>query len=185
MASDARDNPFQILGLEPSLRLKPSEIDRAYLDRIATAHPDANPDADPAVDSATLHAAKQTLKDPERRANALLAHLGGPSSEANKALPTTFLVEIMETREQVEAELAQNAEAARERWGAWADAERARYIDTLAPLFDRAADPTGDPADNAGVRDQIRIQLNAWRYVERLAEQLDPDYDPARADFNS
>ena len=30
---------------------------------------------------------------------------------------------------------------------------------------------------------EVRTRLNAWRYIERLIEQLDPDYDPARADF--
>ena len=30
---------------------------------------------------------------------------------------------------------------------------------------------------------EIRIRLNAWRYIERLIEQLDPGYDPDVADF--
>jgi len=40
----------------------------------------------------------------------------------------------------------------------------------------------GDPPDPA-LLGEIRTQLNAWRYIERLIEQLDPQYDPNRADF--
>ena len=29
---------------------------------------------------------------------------------------------------------------------------------------------------------QVRRELNAWRYTERLIEQLDPGYEPGRAD---
>ena len=42
------------------------------------------------------------------------------------------------------------------------------------------------PYENARVLERtcfIRESLNAWRYIERLIEQLDPDYSPAEADF--
>ena len=40
-----------------------------------------------------------------------------------------------------------------------------------------------DETNEQAVLSEIRTQLNAWRYIERLIEQLDPDYDPNRADF--
>ncbi|MEL7473213.1 MAG: iron-sulfur cluster co-chaperone HscB C-terminal domain-containing protein [Planctomycetota bacterium] len=167
------NDPFTLLGLPARLDLASDAIERAYLTRVASAHPDVQSEATTG-DAATLNRARHTLLDPERRANALLDVLGGPSPSDHNALPDGFLFDIMETREQVEADTASDADAARAKWGAWAESQRAAY---LADLTERFAAPEPD-------RSAIRAQLNAWRYIERLIEQLDPDYDPARADFD-
>lgn len=166
-------DPFAVLGLPRRFDLGEGEIERAFLTRAAGAHPDAAGDDDAMAD---LTDARRVLADPERRANALLALLGGASKEADRSLPDGFLMEIMETRQQVEAELPDPE--ARVRWTEWAKAERARYAQAVGRLFERA----GSDADGS-VLTSIRTQLNAWRYIERLAEQLDPDYDPNQADF--
>ena len=58
------------------------------------------------------------------------------------------------------------------------DPETAQLAHTVNRLFDALGERPDAPALAA-----IRRELNAWRYIERLIEQLDPDYDPARADF--
>lgn len=168
-------DPFDTLGLEARFDLDRAEIERAYLSRVASAHPDRGGEAH--TTAASLNKARKTLLDAERRAGALLARLGGPSSSADTSLPDGFLMEIMEVRTAIEESLAGGAGTAREDWQAWADERRAGHIGRIGPMFERAL------AGDSGVLSGIRRELNAWRYIERLIEQLDPEYDPARADF--
>lgn len=165
-------DPFDTLGLEARFDLSRAEIERAYLSRVASAHPDRGNDV-PST-AADLNKARQTLLDAERRAGALLARLGGPSSSADTSLPDGFLMEIMEVRTAIEESLAGEAG---EDWEAWADERRAGHIARIGAMFERAL------AGDSGVLSEIRRELNAWRYIERLIEQLDPGYDPSRADF--
>ena len=130
---------------------------------------------------AELNRAKGVLSSPERRADALLVRLGGPSREEHKQLPAAFLAEMMEVREQIEEAMGspQDARAReREKWQTWADGERARAIEEVGAMFGALGSPPAAEALRA-----IRTRLNAWRYIERLIEQLDPDYNPAKADF--
>ncbi|MBZ0171321.1 MAG: hypothetical protein K8E66_02985 [Phycisphaerales bacterium] len=168
-------DPFDTLGFEPRFDLASAEIERAYLARIASAHPDR--DADSAGPAAALNIARATLLNAERRANALLARLGGPGPADDKSLPDGFLMEMMAVRGEIEGAIAEGGDDVRRAWEAWAEGRRAGYVDRITPLFARAA------GGDRSVLTEIRTGLNAWRYIERLIEQLDPDYDPARADF--
>ncbi len=136
------------------------------------------PGADAAREMARLNAAHETLADPERRAGALLALLGGPAKEQSKALPDGFLQQTLEIREQIEETIASGDPEARAEIERWAEARRDEHIRRVASLFADLADP---PARAS--LDALRCELNAWRYVERLIEQLDPAYDPNNADF--
>jgi hypothetical protein len=148
------------------------------LTRAAVVHPDLAVDDEADRAAATLNKAKAILEDPERRAGALLARLGGPGKSEDKSLPAGFLMSMMETREAVEEALASKDPGARARWEAWAQEQRGEYQRRVASLFAAA----GESRDAPTLR-VIRQELNAWRYIERLIEQLDPDYDPARRDF--
>src|SRR5262249_47918035 len=125
---------------------------------------------------------RRLLVSPELRAGALLGLLGGPTRDGEKGLPTGFLVEIMEIREEMEAALDNRDDGARERerrrGEAWAADQRRMAIDDVSGMFAALSSPAAPEALRA-----IRVRLNAWRYVERLIEQLDPRYDPARSDF--
>lgn len=105
---------------------------------------------------AELNEAKRVLEDPERRANALLAKLGGPSKEEDRSLPEGFLMEMMEVREQMEEDGA----AGRGKWEEWAKERRGEAIEEVGAMFRerRLA--------------EVRRRLNAWRYIERMMEQL-------------
>lgn len=176
LTNDAAD-PFALLGLPRRFDLSDAEIEAAFLARLANVHPDlAGEEA--SVDAAALTAARGTLADPERRAGALLRLLGGPSASDDPALPEGFLMEIMELREEVEADLASQGAEARRRWSAFAEERRRSHLARVAELFE-AAMATPGPETLRGVRQE----LNAWRYTERLIEQLDPGYNPAWADF--
>jgi hypothetical protein len=165
-------NPFAVLGLPAEYGLTGQQISRAYLARISGAHPDAGEEDD--VVAAGLNEARRVLENPETRAAALLALRGDEAGGASKELPRGFLAAMMGTREEVEEALASGDEGARARWQAWAAVQRGEYEGRVARLFAQGAETV-----------EIRRELNAWRYIERLIEQLDPNYDPGRADFGS
>lgn len=173
---------FALLGLPRTFELELKDIRRAHLAAVARSHPDAGRDADAdALDAAgsvggeggdeagAINMAKQVLMDPERRADVLLVLMGGPSKDADKSLPPGYLMEMMQTREQIDA--ATTPEAKRH-WREWAAQRRAEHIQRVRDLFRRATPHQGSTPQPAVLKD-IRLELNAWRYIERLVEQLD------------
>lgn len=153
-------DPFAILGLPRRFDLTDAAIRRAFLAKVQSAHPDAGGDQDVGAD---LTKARDTLLNPESRADTLLRLLGGPAKDADKTLPPGFLMDIMETREALEAALASKDPAELERLRHWALEQRQSYASTVAAAF-AANDTQG-----------LRTTLNAWRYVERMIEQMDPN----------
>lgn len=167
------DNPFDTLGLRPSFDISAAALSRAFLARVAASHPDlADPDAEQET-AAKLNEARAVLADPERRADALLRLRGGPAKDADRSLPDGFLLAMMQRREEIEDALRAGGPLARETWQRWAAEQRADYESRVGAMFRDNAPPAA-----------IRRELNAWRYIERLIEQLDPHYDPARADHD-
>ncbi|MBA4028497.1 MAG: hypothetical protein C0475_05090 [Planctomyces sp.] len=202
-AAAAQDDPFGLLGLPATMDLDAAHVESAYLARARLAHPDhapavpppptpppspntpADPHARPAPAVSTtappnddgpiaaLNEARRTLRDPVRRAGALLRVLGGPGPEGDRSVPTGFLQELMDTRERIEAERASAGGAlpgpAVDRWLAWAERRRAELLQELRRALAGAA-----PGD-AATLGRARQLLNALRSVERTAEQLDAD----------
>jgi molecular chaperone HscB len=166
-------DPFDVLGLPPTFNLTRDQIERAYLERSVHVHPDAvgaaGSDADDA--SALVHASRETLLSSELRANALLARLGGPSKEAVKSLPPAFLAEVMELREAVEEALASPSPGARRAAREEGLRRRAEFESLVASLFrDISALP---PQTRPPALCNMRTHLNAWRYIERMIEQVE------------
>lgn len=162
-------DPFAIFGLPRRFDLDAAVVQRAYLSRSANLHPDLGiePLGDGGLDSASLNRAKSILDDPEQRADALLVLLGGPTREAERALPDGFLMDIMETRERLDDALRSGDRAAAAELEAWAANQRAAHISTVRDRF--AALPA---APSPSQLREIRRELNAWRYIERMLEQL-------------
>lgn len=161
-------DPFATLGLERRFSITRREVEAAARARLATLHPDlagggALAEDDAEAQASAVNAAKRDLADPERRANALLALLGGPSASDDDSLPDGFLMEIMEARQA--AEFADEGDA--EDWSAWAETRRRGLMDEVGGLLD-AAGAADDPAALA----EARCLMNAWRYIERMREQL-------------
>lgn len=161
----AHDDPFAILGLEPTFDLDPAEVERSYLSRVASGHPDLGGDGPEAGDdTARLNHARRTLLDPEARASALLTHLGHPAGDVS--LPEGFLLEIMDARMEYEQAAAEGDRHQLEHWQRWARERRHEAIGQVAGLFRRHR-ATGEPE----VLGEIKRTLNAWRYIERMIEQ--------------
>jgi hypothetical protein len=167
------DDPFETLGLPPRFDLDPTTIERAWLEKMATAHPDIAGSA--GSDTASrINRAKGCIENAESRANVLLQHLGGPSAEDNNALPDGFLMDIFAVREDMEQRLAQDGDEARQQLREWASARRAEHEAVVRELFATKGIHS--------VLTRIREQLNVWRYTERMIEQLDPSYHPTRSE---
>lgn len=167
MSTPPHDDPFDVLGLPATFDLDRSRLQSAYLAKAAQAHPDAAGSDDLA---AQINQAKRTLEDPERRANALLARLGGPSKEHNRDLPPGFLMELMSTREEME-EIAQSQDAqALDTFRTMAESRRSGHIERISTLVQELDSP---PTPESLAR--IRVELNAWRYAERMIEQIQPN----------
>jgi curved DNA-binding protein CbpA len=158
-------DPFDTLGVPPTFDLTPAQLRTAFLARSGQLHPDVAAGAE--SEAAALNEAKRALDDPESRAEALLARLGGPAKHQDRSLPPAFLQEMLEIREQIDASRATPGGV--EQWERWAAERRSQHIESVAYLF-RNMDP-GRP-DESALR-AVRRELNMWRYVERLIEQLD------------
>lgn len=109
------------------------------------------------LSAAELNDAKEVLLNPESRANALLELLGGPGKSEDRSLPDGFLLEMMEVREAVESGEGKDSGE----WRAWAMERRREHERCVADAF--------ESHDLRGAR----RHLNAWRYIERMIEQLD------------
>jgi curved DNA-binding protein CbpA len=160
------NNPFSLLSLEPSFLIEAAAVERAFLRTVARLHPD-HAGNDPVDDGsvAAVTNARDVLLDAERRAGALLELRGGPGPHADRSLPEGFLEHILELRQTIEDELAQGGAAALARWRTWATNRRAEHVSKVTELFTRS----GQDATQLAA---IRTELNAWRYTERMIEQL-------------
>ncbi len=158
------DDPFETLGVEPRFDLDETDLHQRFIRATAAAHPDRYLDpleqADAADRASQINHAYRVLSDPESRANALLATLGGPAKEDDPSLPPDLLMDMMEVREEMEAAIEANDSADLERLRKWAEGRRAEHLDRIAAHF--------------GANDlaQVRLELNAMRYIERMLEQM-------------
>ena len=167
-------DPYNILGLSKRFDLDESELQQRFVTLSAEHHPDKFTDPieqmDAAEKSAEINTAYHTLKDPEQRANALLALMGGPTKEADNSLPPTLLMEMMEIREDMESAMANHDQAKLDKLRQWAKEEREEYLNMISPLFAKAVDGKLD----TNTAKQIRLHLNGLRYIERMLEQMPP-----------
>jgi len=178
MTQEQLQNPYETLGIPMRYTIERDQVERAYRARLTAAHPDAGGAAGEA-DPATLNKARQALLDDEQRAVILLTLLDGPGASDCKDLPDGFLMDMMMQRQEIEEAIESGGEQEREDWERWGIEQRRSYRDRVEAMF--AA--LGDDPKAEDLR-AIRVELNAWRYIERLIEQLDPEYDPSRADFS-
>jgi len=155
---------FETLGLPVRFDLDLTQIERAFMARVAQAHPDLACSASE-TDAAALNEARRSLIDPEQRARAVLA-TRAPDAQAPPLSPA-FLAEILEVRQEAEDAMASNDEETVERWRQWAADRRAAIISELETLLGGEPEPL----------DEARAQLAAgvlqqWRYFERMLEQV-------------
>jgi molecular chaperone HscB len=164
-------NAFDLLGLPPRFELDAEDLRRVFLKRSREVHPDrfvASPPAERAAAerrSAHLNDAYETLRDPLRRAEHLLALAGGPNSTQERTVPQAVLTETLVLREEIDD--AQSAGDAA-RLAALRGAIESSREGVLARIAALAARLPGDASAVA----PLRLELNSIRYYDRMLEQL-------------
>lgn len=168
---------FDRLGLPRRFVLDAGELESAYLARARAVHPDyhlagASADRNASLElSAAVNEAYNTLRDPFTRAEHLLALEGGPSASEHKQMPSAFLAEMLDLREQLE--LARGAGG--NRLDALASDFDRRYNEFLTAVgesFRRYEGLAANSPERANLLRQIRASLNAAKYVRGLIRDL-------------
>lgn len=127
--------------------------------------------------SARVNDAHKVLADDEERANYLLALRGGPGKDDNKTLPPDFLQKMLMVREEMEEAQQSGDQTALAAFETQAKEERVTLLKAIAALF-RGLDSADPEPVKVQRRIQIRVHLNALRYIERMLEQVHPTEGP-------
>lgn len=157
-------DPWVILGLSPSYSVDLAALDARYHELSKVVHPDRQVGKSPAERRRALslavdvNAAYRSLRDPIRRAEALLAR-GGRAAE--RAAPSAeFLMDVMELREALASARAAGDLDGVRRMADAVRARRDRVIGALAAAFD-------------GARDDDAVPLVAeLRYLARFLDEV-------------
>lgn len=173
-------DPFDTLGTAPRFDLDLSALEQRHRDLSRALHPDRYASAPAAERRLALgHAievneAWRTLRDPVRRAEALLRRAGVPVGEtAEPKASQELLIDFLEAREEL-ADAARGKQLARvARLG---DAMRVRQQRVEARLVAAfAAAGVGTGGDAAPDRDKLALAvplLGELRYVRRFLEEV-------------
>ncbi len=168
-------DPFKTLDLPPRFDLDTGDLHTRFIQASAATHPDRYTDpvqqAQAAERAAEINHAYAVLSDPERRADALLTLLGGPAKDQDKSLPPDHLMDMMETRETLEAAVANQDHAELDKLRAWAHDHREAHLKKIAELFAESANDSGNELPDPTAK-AIRLQLNALRYIQRMLDQM-------------
>jgi molecular chaperone HscB len=169
-SSTVAPGPFAVLGIEPRFDLDLVAAGELHRELSRALHPDRFVGA-PAGErrqalnkAIAVNEAWRIVKDPVRRAEALLQHFGVTVTERNdpKASPA-LLMEMMEAREEL-GTLRANAQATQlSVWRARQEQRRDAVCTTLAERFTTAA-ASGDFT-------AVRETLVELRYLQRLLEE--------------
>lgn len=164
-------DPFDTLGLPPRFDLDPSALERRHLELSRALHPDryaSSPAAERRLalgKAIEVNDAFRALRDPIRRAEALLARLGANVDERSqpKASPA-LLMEMMETREELSDSHRRRDHAAVERLAAGMRVRRAAVLQRLAAGFPEAA-------SDALKLEEVARTLGELRYLHRFLDE--------------
>jgi molecular chaperone HscB len=156
---------FERLGLPRRFAVEAAVLERAYLDHSRAVHPDFHAQGHSGELAASerlaaeVNEAYATLKDSFRRAEHLLALLGGQTATQMKEIAPAFLMEMMEIREQIETADVPG----KEQLEADLVVRYTSVFHTIEGLFERN-DLTA-----------IRKELNAAKYLKGLLRDLRND----------
>ena len=171
---------FERLGLPRRFSVDPTAIEREYLARSRSYHPDFHHDSSTAQQraslelTAALNEAYLTLKDPLRRAEYLLKLLGGPSAREEKNLDQEFLMAMMDVRERIEEARRSDPTALSEIDAELHETQTAR-LRRVESHFDRMDELPLDHPDRASLLSAIRQDLNAVKTVQSLIRDIHLD----------
>jgi molecular chaperone HscB len=161
-------NPFETLGVEPVFSLDLALLEQRHRDLSRALHPDRHAASGASERRMALgraieaNEAFRTLKDPVRRAEALLSLRGVHSGEGKEpSASPALLMEVMERREALAEVRKTKNEAALARLIAEVKAEAARVEATLGREF----------ASSSGNSAEILKCIGELRYYRRFLDE--------------
>ncbi|MBC8329080.1 MAG: Fe-S protein assembly co-chaperone HscB [Planctomycetes bacterium] len=170
-------DPFALLGLPRGFRLDETELHRRHLELSLRWHPDRfvlRPAAErlQAEDEmARLNQAYGLLRDPARRAEALLALRGAPAGEGTDATSSPeFLMEMMELKEEAAEAAAERDRARLQELLCGLNVKLAQEVEELGGALDELP---GDPVEAATGVAAARARLTEIAYLRKTRETLE------------
>ena len=166
-------NHFELFGLAPAFALEPEALERSYRDIQSKVHPDRFAHAGDAERRASLqwttrvNEAYRTLKDPVQRAKHILELQGvDVAFETNTQMPTDFLLQQLELREELESATA-GKDALR------LDRMRARLRTQKQSLEKHIGEAIDARKDYASAAHMVRKLM----FLDRLDAEIDQAYE--------
>jgi molecular chaperone HscB len=165
-------NYFELFGLPRRFEVDTALLEERYLAISRNIHPDKYATAGEGMQafalraSASVNNAYDVLRDPLHRAEYLLESAGGKSATQDKRVPQDLLAEVLMLREELEEARATNDRTALE-------ALRTLVARRKQETEHKVASLSRDLNTAAGeVKDELRLQLNALKYLNNLLAQM-------------
>lgn len=169
-------SPFELLGLPAGWEVDRKQLKRQLLKLSRAVHPDFFATAEESTRqraedaSAALNAAHDTLGDDFKRANHLVASLGGPSESDERQMPQAFLMQVLEWNEVLED--AQGAKPGSAEWIVMEQLAGELATERQARVTAIAAQLTPLPSKGDASLLATRQELNAVRYIDRTQTEI-------------
>ncbi len=166
MSVEAQVDPFALLGVPAQFDLDLQAAESRYRELTRALHPDRHAQADAPTRQSALsrsidvNTAWRAVRDPFSRCEALAARLGVQLDEHGRSTPDTWLMGMLELREQLE-----DAHAQKDR--ATVDAIRAQATAAISSLFGAFASAAASEQ-----RTEVALLLARLRYLRRLQEDV-------------
>jgi molecular chaperone HscB len=164
---------FELFGLPAAFGLDNEMLEKAYREIQSQVHPDRFAHAGDAERRASLqwttrvNEAYRTLKDPVQRAKHILdLHGVDVAFETNTQMPTDFLLQQLELREELEAAAAKKDAVA-------LDALRERLRQEKSVLESQIGESIDRDKDYASAAGQVRKLM----FLDRLDAEIDEAYE--------
>jgi molecular chaperone HscB len=173
LTSSGSQNHFELFGLAPAFALDPEALERSYRDIQSRVHPDRFAHAGDAERRASLqwttrvNEAYRTLKDPVQRGKHILElHGVDVAFETDTQMPTDFLMQQLELREELESATAAK-DASR------LDRMRARLRTQKQSLEKQIGDAIDARKDYPAAAELVRKMM----FLDRLDAEIDQAYE--------
>jgi len=172
LTSSGLQNHFELFGLSTSFGLDKEVLEKAYLAIQSRVHPDRFAHAGDAERRASMqwttrvNEAYRTLKSPVQRAKHILElHGVDVEFETNTQMPSDFLLQQLELREELEAAAAKKDDSV-------LDALRARLRQQKKLLESQIGDAIDVRNDYEGAAGSVRKLM----FLDRLDAEIDEAY---------
>ena len=166
-------NHFELFGLSPSYGLDKEVLERSYRELQARVHPDRFAHAGDAERRASLqwttrvNEAYRTLKDPVQRGKHVLElHGVDVAFETNTQMPTEFLMQQLELREELEAATGRKDSSRLDALRSGLRAQKAKLESEIAQAIDARKD-YNDAAE----------LVRKLMFLDRLDSEIDVAYE--------